>query len=162
MSGATDSLVGDQGWYKGKPKLRVWQINENSTRYQIMDAAPSDKDLQHYWWSWAVIALFVGSCSLILFLSILSSPKARRNPFNVYLLYLAVPDFVFSLSCGVTCLLNAWNGEYWSAWMCNFQDWYCVFGIGANMWLNACVTRELHTMLKFSHGRKRYMSPTHW
>lgn len=140
--------------------MREWQLNENSTRYDAITAGPSDDDLMKYWWAWAVVALVVGTASLILFLAIALSPTARKNPFNVYLLYLSIPDFVFSLSCGITCLLNAINGEYWAAWMCTFQQWYCVFGIGSNAWLNACVVRELYTMLRFSNQRRRYKSPT--
>jgi hypothetical protein len=93
-------------------------------------------------------------------LGILSSRKARRNPFNIYLLYLMIPDFMFSLLCGITCTLNAVKGEYWSSWMCSFQQWYVVFGIGSNAWLNAIITQQLHTMLRLSHHRHRYKPPT--
>jgi hypothetical protein len=145
---------------KGQPPLRIWELNENSTRYDNLVAAPSDEDLIQYWLAWAGVASFVGIFTLIVFLGVLSSRKALRNPFNVYLLYLMVPDIMFSLLCGITCTLNAVNGEYWSSWMCNFQQWYCVFGIGANAWLNAVITQQLHTMLRFSHQRRRYKSPT--
>ena len=150
----------DEDWFIGKPVLRVWELNENSTRYDVITAGPSDEDLQKYWWSWAVVALIVGVASLIVFLGLATDRKARQNPFNVYLIYLCIPDFVFSLCCGITCLLNAVNGEYWAGWMCAFQQWYCVFGIGANAWLNACITWELYTMLKLGHRRRRYKSPT--
>lgn len=150
----------DDGWYKGKPILRRWELNASATRYDVITSAPSDEQLQKYWWAWAFVALVVGITSLIVFLGIATNKKAMQNPFNLYLLFLAIPDFVFSLSCGITCLLNATNGEYWAAWMCNFQQWYCVFGIGSNAWLNACVTRELYTMLKFSDKRRRYKSPS--
>jgi hypothetical protein len=153
-----DSDHGD--WYKGKPILRRWELNEDSTRYDMVAAAPSDDELHKYWWAWGIVAPLVGITSLVVFLGILTSRKAMKNSFNVYILYLAIPDFIFSFSCGVTCLLNAINGEYWAAWMCNFQQWYCVFGIGSNAWLNACITRELYTMLKFSDMRRRYKSPT--
>lgn len=157
---SSDYGVADPDWYRGKPILRVWQLDEDSTRYDVISAAPSDEDLMRYWWVWAVVALVVGTASLIVFLGIATSPKARKNPFNMYLLYLAIPDFVFSLCCGTTCLLNALNGEYWAAWMCTFQQWYCVFGIGSNAWLNGCITYELYKMLKFSNIRKRYRSPS--
>jgi hypothetical protein len=145
---------------KGQPPLRIWELNENSTRYDNLVAAPSDEELKLYWLAWAGITSFVGISCLLIFLGVLSSRKARRNPFNVYLLYLMVPDIMFSLLCAITCTLNAVKGEYWSSWMCNFQQWYCVFGIGANAWLNAVITHQLHTMLRFSHQRRRYKSPT--
>ena len=67
---------------------------------------------------------------------------------------------MFSLLCGLTCLLNAINAGYWSHWMCNFQQWYCVWGIGSNCWLNALITRQLHRLLTSSHERRRYRMPT--
>lgn len=107
-----------------------------------------------------MVATVMGIFSFSIFVAIATKRKVRRNPFNLYLLYLAVPDFIFSLSCGVTCLLNALNQEYWSSWMCSFQQWYMVFGIGANAWLNACITRELYIMMRRGDRRKRYIVPT--
>ena len=150
----------DDGFVKGRPYIRTWELNENSTRYDIVAAAPSDEILQKYWWSWSAITLSVGSFSLIVCLSILSSRKARQNSFNLYIVYLMIPDFIFSLLCFMTCFMNAINGEYWSGWMCNFQQGYAVFGIGANTWLNAVVTYQLHTMLRYSYRRRRYRSPS--
>jgi hypothetical protein len=150
----------DEDLNKGRPYIRVWDIDENSTRYDKLLAAPSDDDLHKYWSAWSGIALAVGFFTLTVFFGILSSHKVRQNSFNVYLMYLMIPDILFSLLCGVTCLLNAINGEYWSSLMCNFQQWYCVFGIGANAWLNAVITFQLHTMLKFGNQRRRYTSPT--
>ena len=144
---------------KGRPPLRVWELTSNSTRYDNLLAAPSDRVLHAMWSSWAGIALSVGLFVSIVFLGMLSSPLTRTKPFNVYLLAIMFPDIVFSLCCGVTCLLNALNGEYWSTWMCNFQTFYCVFGIGANAWLNAVIAFQLHRMLKFSRGRRRYTPP---
>jgi hypothetical protein len=145
---------------KGRPQLRIWELNENSTRYEKMMAAPSDEDLTKYWTAWSATLFFVGIFAVVVFLGIVSSRRTRDNPFNLYLLYLLVPDIVFSLSCAVTCLLNAVNGEYWSTWMCNFQQWYCVFGIGGSMWLNAVIAYQIHTMLRLSHNRRRYRPPT--
>jgi hypothetical protein len=138
----------------------VWELNENSTTLDIISAAPSDEYLVHAWWSWAVVAILVGLASLIVGLGILTSRRARRNPFNMYLVYLAIPDFVFSFSCGITCLLNAINREYWSEWMCSFQNWYAVFGIGSNAWINACIMRELYRMLRSGERIRRYNPPS--
>jgi energy-converting hydrogenase Eha subunit A len=150
----------EEDWFKGKPRVRVWELDKNSTTLDIISAAPSDAFLIQVWWTWAPLAILVGLFSLILGLSIVTSRKARRHSFNLYLVFMAIPDFVFSLCCGITCLLNALNEEYWSGWMCNFQNWYCVFGIGSNAWINACVTRELHLMLRSGGRFRRYRSPT--
>jgi hypothetical protein len=146
---------------KSIPPLRQWELNENSTRYEKNLAAPSDEQLTHYWWAWGSVALAAGIFTLVIFLSVITAaPRIRKQSFNVYLIFLMIPDFSFSLLCGITCLLNAINGSYWSHWMCNFQQWYCVWGIGSNCWLNAIITYELHKLLKNSHQRRRYTIPS--
>lgn len=107
-----------------------------------------------------MVAALVGLFSLLVGVSILLDRKARKNPFNIYLVFLAIPDFTFSLCCAVTCLMNASNQEYWSGWMCNFQNWYSVFGIGCNAWINACIARELTKMLQKGDRFRRYQPPS--
>lgn len=141
-------------------ELTIWELNENSTRIEVFAAAPSDDFLIQAWWSWVAVGFLVGIFSLIVGVSIITSRNARRNSFNLYLVYLSIPDFTFSCLCGLTCLLNAINKEYLSGWMCNFQSWYVVFGIGSNAWINACVTRELHQMLCSAGRFQRYCPPT--
>ncbi|CAJ1947289.1 unnamed protein product [Cylindrotheca closterium] len=145
---------------KATPRLRVDELNENSTRYDLAVAAPPDETLVDYWYAWAIITFLSGMFSFVVFLGVVSSRKTRRQPFNLYLIYLMVPDFLFSLLCAMTCLMNAIHGSYWSHWMCNFQQFYVVFGFGANMWLNGVVCFQLHRMLSFSNGRRRYQMPS--
>ncbi|CAM9173721.1 unnamed protein product, partial [Heterosigma akashiwo] len=142
------------------PSLRTEDLHEGSTRYDHLAAAPSDGQLTLYWSAWAGITFAVGILSFIVFLGILSSKGTCHQPFNLYLVYLMIPDFVFSLCCSVTCLLNAINGSYWSHWMCKFQQLYAVFGIGANAWLNGIVPYQLHRMMKDSTATRRFKPPT--
>lgn len=44
--------------------------------------------------------------------------------------------------------------------MCNFQQFYCVWGIGSNCWINAVISYELHKMLKYSQQMRRYSIPS--
>ena len=155
MSSSSSSYNND----KSIPYLRDWELNANSTRYDKNLAAPDDEQLVKYWYGWAVLALTAGIFVLCVFLPLVTSRKARKQSFNVYLMYLMIPDFVFSICCGITCLLNAVNGSYYSHWMCNFQQWYCVWGIGANCWLNALITYQLHSLLKCSQQTRRYRIP---
>lgn len=145
---------------KGTPPLRESDLTSSSTRYDVNLAAPPDAELRGYWSALAAVALVAGIFTLFIFVAVVSSRKARRQSFNMYLIYLMIPDFTFSLLCGITCLLNAVNGSYWSHWMCNFQQWYCVWGIGSNCWLNAVITFQLHSLLKCSHQRKRFWAPS--
>jgi hypothetical protein len=109
------------------------------------------------WTARASITLPIGMLVSILFAAIVSSREARKHSFNIYLLSIMFPDIVFSLCCGITCLLNAIHQQYWAPWMCQFQQWYTVFGIGSNAWLNAVITYQLYTMLRYSHDRRRYI-----
>jgi hypothetical protein len=149
-----------QNGNKAIPTLRYSELNENSTRYDYLAASPPDDELVYYWYAWFAVALTVGLFSLIVFLSIVTNKKVRRKPFNLYLIYLMIPDFVFSLVCSVTCLLNAINKSYWSHPMCNFQQLYIIFGIGANAWLNAIIGHQIHTILRNSNIRRRYTLPS--
>jgi len=112
------------------------------------------------WSGWAGIALIAGALNLLLFISMLCSKPVRNNTFNVYLMAIMFPDIVFSVGCGITCLMNAVYGQYWSHWMCNLQQFYFVFGLGANAWMNAVIAYQLHTMLCFSSYRRRFKPPT--
>lgn len=145
---------------KAVPPLRVDELNELSSRYDHIVAAPPDEDLVKYWYIWTVLASACGIFSFVVFLSILTNRKVLKKPFNLYLIYLMIPDFTFSLLCALTCLLNALNGAYWSHWMCNFQQFYVVFGIGANAWLNCIIAHQLHMILQHSSTRRRYKLPT--
>jgi hypothetical protein len=152
--------AGNSSLDKAIPALRVDELNEDSSRYDHVAAAPPDEELVKYWYSWAVLAFVNGLFSFIVFLSIITNKKVRGKPFNLYLIYLMIPDFVFSLLCTMTCLLNAINGAYWSHFMCNFQQFYVVFGIGANAWLNCVVAYQLHMILRNSKIGRRYKLPT--
>ena len=144
----------------GQPTLRVWEINENSTRYERLQAAPSDDKLIIMWstWIWISggIAIFIG----FMLVALLVNRKARSNPFNLFLIYLMVPDFAFSAFCGLTCFMNTSVGHYWSASMCQFQSFYLVFGVAANTWLNFFVAWELHRLLWSSRVLRKYQMPS--
>ena len=148
----------------GRPPLRLWELNDNSTRYDRLVAAPSDDDLRLMWILWATLASVVTIFVLTEFLAILFSPvpSTRRNPFNVYLLYLMVPDLWFAAACAVTCVINAHVGHFFSPGLCRFQSFYVVWAVTANSWLNAAIARQLHTMLSSSNLRMRYHVPTRW
>ena len=145
---------------KAIPFLRIDELNANSSRYDHLVAAPPDEQLVKYWYAWAALAYANGLFSFLIFLSVVTNKRAREKPFNLYLIYLMVPDFVFSLLCGTTCLLNALKGAYWSHSMCNFQQFYVVFGIGANAWINAIIAYQLHMILEHSKSRRRYIIPS--
>ena len=73
---------------KGTAEIREWEIDENSTRYDYLLAAPSDEQLTRYWYSWAGISLFGGLFVAAILFGFLSSKNVRSRSFNVYLIYL--------------------------------------------------------------------------
>jgi hypothetical protein len=148
----------DQPWHI--PRLRTWEINENSTRFDNAFAAPPDDSRIKMWFGWATIGGFVGFFALMIFIPIVVNQKIRNNPFNRYLIYLMVPDIIFSISCGVTCFFNGLEGHYVSEWPCKAQSFYFVFDVAANSWLNAAVCQQLFQMLSCAERFQRYSPPT--
>jgi hypothetical protein len=93
----------------GQPPLRVWELNENSTRYDHMIAAPSDGQLHFMWILWSVIFSLIAVYVGFIFLAIVLNQRVRKSPYNCYLIFLMVretPEFAFfaSLFCSSTFL----------------------------------------------------------
>lgn len=146
-----------EGMYGAKS---VSELDENSTRYDKLTAIETDDVLIRMWSGWAVLAYLGAFFAGSLFTAILSSKRIRNKPFNFYILALTFPDLVFNLSCGITCTMNTKVARYISTEMCNFQGFYCVFGIGASLWIGAMIAYEIHKMLRFSKIRRRYFPPS--
>lgn len=144
---------------KGSAEVREWEIYENSTRYDHLLAAPSDEQLTKYWSAWVGISLFGGLFVAFILLPFVLSKKVRSRSFNLYLVYLMIPDAVYSILCGIVCMLHAINKSQ-VAELCNFQMLFIVWGVGSNMWLNAAVTHQLYNMLRDSDIRRKYKIPT--
>ena len=114
-----------------------------SSVYERTIASPNtDDELQLMFIISAASLFVVSSFILTLFLSIVSSKKARSTPFNQYLLFLSFPDWIYSFLCFLTCFMSALVGHYYSPFMCRFQSVYMMFGTGANTWVNAVITYE--------------------
>jgi hypothetical protein len=141
--------------------IRRWELNENSTHYDYMIAAPADSELVQFWTGWSVIMLVTGVFITVLLIPIVSTAKVRKNPFNVYLIFLMIPDVLVAWICGFTCLSNAIAGHFTSSFMCYFQSFYMIAAIGTNSWLNVCVTRQLYIMLNAARLFQRHELPSH-
>ena len=112
------------------PRLRYWELDENSTRYDRLVAAPSDQELWYMWLFWGILTGAVAVFVMGVFLAVISSRRARKSPFNLYLLYLMLPDAFYSGMCLVSCVLNLTVGHYYSENWCRTQSFYLIFGIG--------------------------------
>ena len=97
-------------------------MNENSTHYDRMVAAPSDSDLVKFWSGWSGIMLLTGIITTFILIPIVRKRSVRKNPFNLHLVFLMIPDVLVSFACGLTCLSNAIAGYYTSEALCKFQS----------------------------------------
>lgn len=126
----------------------MWELTDDSTHYDRMIAAPSDEDMVKFWIGWSTIMFITGIVTLSVWLPLVfNSRQVRRNPFNLYLIYLLTPDMLVAWICGITCLRNAMAGHFTSVFACKFQSFYMVASIAANSWINLLVTRQLYHML---------------
>jgi hypothetical protein len=143
------------------PSTRIyeWQLNENSTRYDAVRAWPTSDALSIKFSILATITAIVLVSSLLLIASILREAEIRRNSFNLYLLFIAVPDFIASFSCFLTCVMSAPKAEYYSEAMCGYQAFYLTFAFAANAWLNGVIMYQVHKLLRYSQHRRRYFPP---
>lgn len=135
-------------YYLGLPLLRTWEINETTTIYEKMGAATSDENLVIFWKVCAAINVVLAVFSGTVILAILNDRKARQNSFNLYLLYLMIPDFVLTAGCFVICVLNFAHGHYIAAWICELQAFVLAWSIFCNNWINFAIARELHWLLR--------------
>jgi hypothetical protein len=112
---------------------------------------------------WSILSAVNLIDSLIVgtvFTGLALSKTARKNPSNLYILFLMFPEFILPFMCWITCSMSALKGEYWSPSMCRWQSVYLVFATGAHGWLNVVTTREIHRLLRSSRRMVRYFPPT--
>jgi len=140
--------------------LRTWELNESHDRFDYKQAWPSNSTLHLQFSLLAAVNAIVAVACLVLILSILRYRKVRKNPFNLYILFVTLPDFWSSALCLLTCAMSAANHGYYSEAMCGFQSFYLVFGFTANCWMNAVIVYEVHRLLRMSHKRARYQPPS--
>jgi hypothetical protein len=133
----------------------------NASLHEWKRGMPDPVEMQLMWAGWLVVSVVAAVSSSAIIIGILASPTARASSFNLYLVMLAVPDFVFSSSCALTCALNFFNRFYTSVQMCDWQAWYVTFGIAGSFWLNAAVAAEVHTLLKQTKALRDYHPPSH-
>jgi hypothetical protein len=140
--------------------MRLWEITANSTRYDRARAAPSDEAMRNAWTVWSVAFFLFAAFNIFVFAGIVSSRKTRRRPFNLYLLYLMLPDIIYTLFCAIQCATLVANTGFATPSDCHWQSFYLVFGLTANSWLNGVIANELYRLLSFSSNRRKYNPPT--
>ena len=70
----------------GRPTIRISELDEESSRYDRMVAAPSDDELRKMWFGWSVTFFVSSAFNVTVFLSLVLSRKLRKSSFNKYLI----------------------------------------------------------------------------
>ena len=135
----------------------------NASRYEWNRARPEPEMLQVVWGTWMYAAAAAAFASSVIIVGILHSKKARENVFNLLIVFLCLPDFVFSFLCCITCAFS-WSAERFSpiggAMGCEWQSFYVMFGFTGSMWMQVVIAAELRHVLRCSHGRRVYVQPS--
>lgn len=112
------------------PHIRYSELGSNSTRYERLIAAASNDEIFFMWLFWSILTGLVTIFSSTVFLGLLSDKRARVKPFNMYLIFLMVPDIFYGLMCFINCSMNLAVGHFYSEGWCLYQSFYTVWGIG--------------------------------
>ena len=143
------------------PVLHEWALNATHDRYDYPKAWPSSGRLRVEFSILAAINALTASFVFLLIVALLRSKRVRSIVFNLYLLFIAIPDFLVSFLCFLTCAMSAPQSKFYSEWMCGFQSFYLNWAFISNAWLNGVVVFQIHRMLRHSRIRRRYRPPTH-
>ena len=129
----------------------------DGTRWSVMSTQMPPETLRVFWLIWVFVASLSAAASFVVIAVIARRPRLRSQPFNLLVVGLVGPDFVFSSCCSITCLLNYLHGEWFGGTRaCDWQSLYCIFGTSASIWMNVVVTQELYRMALRTHAMKTY------
>lgn len=142
------------------PLVRQWELDENSTHYEKQVAAPTNEDMVTMWTAWYIIFYLLAICTTSVFIALVCTRKIRQSSFNLFLIYLMVPDCLVLWLCATSCLVNSLAGRFTSIQHCKFQCFYLVATLSANAWLNLAITRHLLIMLQSAAQYKKYKPPS--
>lgn len=125
--------------FQNHKERKLKNDHNNPTRYNDILVAPSDEDLRTMWIVYATLLFVFTIFMSIVFIAIVTNKKLRSNSFNLYLIFLMVPDLICTGFCDINCAWLAINGGFCFQGMCSFQFFYLMFGVGANAWLNGII-----------------------
>ena len=105
------------------------------------------------------VALAIGSlglCTCLIFiLGMISSRKARSQAFNLYLIFLSIPDALLDLG-NVLWASNTLSGAHFP---CHWRNAFLFFYAMANVMLNSVILRQVYILLRDSNKRRRFVPP---
>jgi len=91
-------------------------------------------------------------------MGLLCSKRARAQAFNLYILFLVLPDLATSVT--TTVLASKSISQQYLPWGCQTVWFLASLYSTANFWLNAVIFHEVYTILKCSKRRMRVNPPS--
>eukprot|EP00930_Biecheleria_cincta_P028547 TRINITY_DN19924_c0_g1_i9.p1 TRINITY_DN19924_c0_g1~~TRINITY_DN19924_c0_g1_i9.p1 ORF type:complete len:938 (+),score=145.15 TRINITY_DN19924_c0_g1_i9:115-2928(+) len=114
--------------------------------------------LKTAWLLWAFLAGAAAFANLVVMGIIIRFKSLRSKQFNRMILGLALPDFLFSGACSVTCTLHRFHGTwYGGSAHCDVQGFYVTFGFAGSIWMNVIISREINLMARSARAAIRYV-----
>lgn len=102
---------------------------------------------------WTVVAIILSVLQVALVLwsilfmyAIVSSSKVRSVPYNIYLVFLVLPDAMLNLVSAIIPMVRTFAGE--SVAMIYILIWTSAFYYTSNFWLNFTIAYEIHKLAK--------------
>lgn len=137
-------------------------MNTDDNEYVIAISSSSHSDYKDtsVIWMWSVYAglsgLITVSVSLVL-AGLLhqyrySNPR-KKNPFNLYVVFLLIPNLLFGLFCTITCLVYLFSTSGTEGW-CRFQSFYRLFDVTSNAWLLSVALQHIYELLQAVSQRR--------
>lgn len=94
-------------------------------------------------------------CGLILIMSIASSKSARSQPFNLYIIFLSIPDTLMNLILMFAAAFPLGGAQF----PCSIRNAFLCFNAMSNVLLSIIIYNQIYTLLRKSNRRKRFYPP---
>lgn len=108
---------------------------------------------------WMLLSGITFCVCTVFILAILSNQKVRSQGYNLYLLFLAIPDALANFMIIVRCSLTISGVPVppnVHIFLASFEYFYAT----SNMWLNGVIVRQVHHVLRKSHQCVRVPPPS--
>ena len=136
-------------------------LPSNASRWDWMHARADPDFLKSVWSTWTLVSELAAVASFIVIFGVMRCKVARRDIFNQYIVFLCLPDLIFSFFCGIQCALNWSHGAYYGGGLaCELQSFYVAFGFACSMLMQAVIAGEIHRALECLHKMRTYTQPT--
>lgn len=103
-----------------------------------------------------ILSFICATFCFIVVCSVLCSGKTRVDGFNLYLVFLLVPDVCQSIMQIIVRSVSLKNNIYYVKNQCIIGCFIMNAYIGSNLWMNVLVAHEIFIMLKHTNQGKRF------